>query len=138
TVGDLLVVCYSEVIPVDCTLVSELDVIYAFPVACVLLPFTLSPGGSLLSCTVNITGPFTLRAEATAEDSSDASSVRLVQEAVQSRAPMVRLADRYAVPFTVVSLLNAGLPWYRSGDPTRFAEVLVVATPCPLLIAAPV
>ncbi|WBL20733.1 HAD-IC family P-type ATPase [Citricoccus sp. NR2] len=57
---------------------------------------------------------------------------------MESRAPMVRLADRYAVPFTIVSLLIAGLAWYLSGDPVRFAEVLVVATPCPLLIAAPV
>src|SRR5699024_10888051 len=55
-----------------------------------------------------------------------------------SRAPMVRLADRYAVPFTAVSLAIAGLAWWLSGDPVRFAEVLVVATPCPLLIAAPI
>jgi heavy metal translocating P-type ATPase len=64
--------------------------------------------------------------------------VSLVEAAVQSRAPMVRLADRYAVPFTVVSLLIAGFAWYLSADPVRFAEVLVVATPCPLLIATPV
>ena len=50
----------------------------------------------------------------------------------------MRLADRYAVPFTSVSLLIAGIAWWVSGDPVRFAEVLVLATPCPLLIAAPV
>ena len=61
-----------------------------------------------------------------------------MEEASQSRAPLVRLADRYAVPFTIVSLLIAGIAWWVSGDPVRFAEVLVLATPCPLLIAAPV
>src|SRR5699024_11902949 len=53
------------------------------------------------------------------------------------RAPMVRLADRYAVPFTIISLIVAGVAWWYAGDPVRFAEVLVVATPCPLLIGAP-
>src|SRR5690625_570852 len=138
TVGDLLVVRSSEVIPVDGTLVSERAVIDESSVTGEPLPVTHSPGDSVLSGTVNSTETFTLRAEATAEDSHYASIVRLVQEAVESRAPMVRLADRYAVPFTVVSLLIAGLAWYLSGDPTRFAEVLVVATPCPLLIATPV
>ena len=138
TVGDLLVVRSSEVIPVDGTLVSERAVIDESSVTGEPLPVTHSPGDSVLSGTVNSTEAFTLRAGATAEDSHYASIVRLVQEAVESRAPMVRLADRYAVPFTVVSLLIAGLAWYLSGDPTRCAEVLVVASPCPLLIAAPV
>jgi hypothetical protein len=64
--------------------------------------------------------------------------VELVRGAASSKAPLVRLADRYALPFTAVSLGIAGLAWALSGDPVRFAEVLVVATPCPLLIAAPV
>ena len=137
-VGDLLVVRSSEVLPVDGTLVSERAVIDESSVTGEPLPVTYAEGGSLLSGTVNSTETFTMRAEATSEDSHYASIVRLVREAVESRAPMVRLADRYAVPFTVVSLTIAALAWYFSGDPTRFAEVLVVATPCPLLIAAPV
>ena len=137
-VGDLLVVRSSEVVPVDGTLVSERAVIDESSVTGEPMPITYARGDSVLSGTVNSTKTFTLRAEATAEDSHYASIVRLVQEAVESRAPMVRLADRYAVPFTLASLLIAGLAWYFSGDPTRFAEVLVVATPCPLLIAAPV
>ena len=71
-------------------------------------------------------------------ESQYAAIVSLVQQAAESRAPMVRLADRYAVPFTAVAYLIAGLAWWLSQDPVRFAEVLVVATPCPLLIAAPV
>lgn len=79
-----------------------------------------------------------MRAQKVAGDSNYATIVRLVEEAVDSRAPMVRLADRYAVLFTIVSLLIAGFAWFLSGDAVRFAEVLVVATPCPLLIATPV
>lgn len=135
---DLLVVRSGEVIPVDGVLVSERAVIDESSVTGEPMPVTYSQGESVLSGTVNSTETFTLRAAATAEDSHYASIVRLVREAVESRAPMVRLADRYAVPFTIVSLTIAGLAWYFSGDPTRFAEVLVVATPCPLLIAAPV
>jgi heavy metal translocating P-type ATPase len=71
-------------------------------------------------------------------DSQFQQIVALVKEAEASKAPMVRLADRFAVPFTAVSLLIGGVAWAVSGDPVRFAEVLVLATPCPLLIAAPV
>ena len=62
----------------------------------------------------------------------------LVKQASANKAPVVRLADRYAIPFTAASLLIAGVAWALSGDPVRFAEVLVLATPCPLLLAAPV
>ena len=77
-------------------------------------------------------------ATATAADSQYQQIVALVAEAAASKAPVVRLADRYAVPFTLFSLALAGVAWWLSGDPVRFAEVLVLATPCPLLIAAPV
>lgn len=137
-VGDLVVVRSAEVVPVDGTLVSQRAVVDESSVTGEPIPVTYAEDDSILSGTVNTTEAFTLRADKIAADSHYASIVRLVQEAVDSRAPMVRLADRYAVPFTIVSLTIAGLAWYLSGDPTRFAEVLVVATPCPLLIAAPV
>ena len=137
-VGDLVVVRSSEVVPVDGTVVSDRAVLDESSVTGEPIPVTYAKDDSILSGTVNTTAAFTLRADKIAADSHYASIVRLVQEAVDSRAPMVRLADRYAVPFTVLSLTIAGLAWYLSGDPTRFAEVLVVATPCPLLIAAPV
>lgn len=137
-VGDELLVRSSEVLPVDGILLSERAVIDESSVTGEPIPVVYSAGGDLLSGTVNGTETFTMRARSTAQDSHYASIVSLVQEAVGSRAPMVRLADRYAVPFTIVSLLIAGLAWVLSGDPVRFAEVLVVATPCPLLIAAPI
>ena len=73
-----------------------------------------------------------------AADSQYQRIVVLVEQAATSKAPVVRLADRYAGPFTAFSLVVATVAWIVSGDPARFAEVLVVATPCPLLIAAPV
>ncbi len=137
-IGDELLVRSTEVLPVDGTLISARAVIDESSVTGEPLPVTYQSGDALLSGTINSTETFTMRADKAAHDSHYASIVRLVEGAVESRAPMVRLADRYAVPFTIVSLLIAGLAWYLSGDPVRFAEVLVVATPCPLLIAAPV
>ncbi|WP_394214871.1 heavy metal translocating P-type ATPase [Brachybacterium vulturis] len=137
-VGDELLVRSSEILPVDGVLLSQHATIDESSVTGEPLPASYQAGDQVLSGTVNSTASFTMRAQKVAAESHYASIVRLVEEAVGSRAPMVRLADRYAVPFTVVSLLIAGLAWFLSGDPVRFAEVLVVATPCPLLIAAPV
>ncbi|MDP3969625.1 MAG: heavy metal translocating P-type ATPase [Nocardioides sp.] len=137
-VGDQLLVRSSEVLPVDGTLLSARAVIDESSVTGEPVPVTYVAGDVLLSGTMNSTETFTMRAEKAAKDSQYATIVHLVESAVASRAPMVRLADRYAVPFTLGSLLIAGLAWYLSGDPVRFAEVLVVATPCPLLIATPV
>ena len=137
-VGDELLVRSSEILPVDGVLVSDHATIDESSVTGEPIPVSYVAGDPVLSGTVNGTASFTMRAEKVAADSNYAAIVRLVEEAVDSRAPMVRLADRYAVPFTIVSLLIAGIAWYLSGDPVRFAEVLVVATPCPLLIATPV
>lgn len=137
-VGDALLVRSSEILPVDGLLLSDHATIDESSVTGEPIPASCRAGDPVLSGTVNGTTSFTMRAQKVAADSNYASIVRLVEEAVESRAPMVRLADRYALPFTAVSLLIAGLAWFLSGDPVRFAEVLVVATPCPLLIAAPV
>ncbi len=137
-VGDELLVRSSEILPVDGVLLSDHATIDESSVTGEPIPVNYHAGDPLLSGTVNSTKSFTMRAQKVAADSNYASIVRLVEEAVNSRAPMVRLADRYAVPFTIVSLLIAGFAWFLSGDPVRFAEVLVVATPCPLLIATPV
>ena len=83
-------------------------------------------------------GPFELRAVATAAESTYAGIVRLVREAEASKAPFVRLADRYALVFLPLTLAVAGVAWALSGDPVRALAVLVVATPCPLILAAPV
>ncbi|MCI1748559.1 MAG: heavy metal translocating P-type ATPase [Acidipropionibacterium sp.] len=102
------------------------------------MPVLRRPGEQLMAGSVNGPTAVVMRATATAADSQYQRIVALVREAQDSRAPFVSLADRVAVPFTAVSLAIAGLAWFLSGDAVRFAEVLVVATPCPLIIAAPV
>ncbi len=87
---------------------------------------------------VNAGSTFDLRASATAEASTYAGIVRLVRYAQTQKSPFVRVADRYAGVFVVVSLALAGLAWFISGDPIRALAVLVVATPCPMLLAAPI
>ena len=96
------------------------------------------PGEKVLSGSVNAGPAFDLGATAAAGESTYAGIVRLVREAESSKAPFVRLADRYAVIFLPLTLLLAALAWILSGDPVRALAVLVVATPCPLLLAAPV
>ncbi|MGO1383185.1 MAG: heavy metal translocating P-type ATPase [Arachnia sp.] len=137
-IGDTLLVRPAEVVPVDGVLTSAEAQLDASALTGESLPVQAVTGDRLLSGSVNGGSAITLKATARVEDSQYQRIVSLVQEAGQSRAPLVRLADRYAVPFTVAALLVAGIAWYLSGDPVRFAEVLVVATPCPLLIAAPV
>lgn len=136
-VGDELLVRPAEVVPVDGTL-REAGVFDESSLTGESLPVERGAGERVLSGVVNRERAVRLQATATAADSQYAGIVALVEEANASRGRVVRLADRFAVPFTVVALLIAGLAWWASGDPVRFAEVLVVATPCPLLIAAPV
>ncbi|MGY4857963.1 heavy metal translocating P-type ATPase [Cryobacterium sp. AP23] len=137
-VGDLLLVRPAEVVPVDADLVSEDAAFDESSLTGESLPVERRAGDAVLSGSVNGQSAITVRATALAADSQFQQIVALVAEAAASKAPVVRLADRYAVPFTAVAILIAGLAWYLSGDPVRFAEVLVVATPCPLLLAAPV
>lgn len=137
-VGDLLLVRPSEVVPVDGVLQDEEASFDESSLTGESLPVTRMPGDGVLSGAVNGTRAVRIRASATAADSQYQRILTLVSEAEESKAPTVRVADRFAVPFTIVSLLIAAVAWYLSGDPTRFAEVLVLATPCPLLIAAPV
>ncbi|MHA7985635.1 heavy metal translocating P-type ATPase [Rathayibacter sp. CAU 1779] len=137
-IGDTLLVRPSEVVPVDGTLVSDHATMDESSLTGESLPVGIVAGGRVLSGSVNGPTAVTIRADAVAADSQYQQVVRLVTEASESRAPIVRLADRYAVPFTVLALVIAAIGWWVSGDPVRFAEVMVVATPCPLLIAAPV
>jgi heavy metal translocating P-type ATPase len=136
--GDRLLIRPSEVVPVDGELLSPEASLDESSLTGESLPVTRGTGDALLSGSLNGTVAIVIRATARVEDSQYQRIVALVEEASQSRAPLVRLADRYAVRFTAVSLLIAGIAWWVSGDPVRFAEVLVLATPCPLLIAAPV
>ena len=137
-VGDRLLVRPAEIVPVDAQLASERASVDESSLTGESLPVDKVSGDLVLSGSVNGSGAVELIATALAEESQYQRIVALVRDAAGSKAPLVRLADRYALPFTAVSLGIAGLAWALSGDPVRFAEVLVVATPCPLLIAAPV
>ncbi|QEO15255.1 cadmium-translocating P-type ATPase [Agromyces intestinalis] len=136
--GDVLLVRPGEIVPVDATLVSGDTAVDESQITGESVPVDKHAGDLLLSGSVNGQAAVEVRAEATAKDSQYQQIVALVAQAAESRAPVVRLADRYAVPFTAFSLALGALAWWASGDPVRFAEVLVLATPCPLLIAAPV
>ncbi|MCX4391577.1 heavy metal translocating P-type ATPase [Streptomyces sp. NBC_01767] len=136
--GDLLVVRPGEVVPVDGRVegaVAELD-------ESVLTGESLSverpTGDTVRSGVVNADGAFELRATATEQDSTYAGIVRLARQAGTGSAPVVRLADRYAAWFLPLALAAAGTAWLLSGSAVRAVAVLVVATPCPLLLAAPV
>lgn len=137
-VGDRLLVRPGEIVSVDGTLRTEEASFDESSLTGESLPVDRVAGDLVLSGSVNGQRAVIIEATATAADSQYQRIIALVSEAAESKAPLVRLADRYAVPFTVISLLIAGVAWFLSGDPVRFAEVLVVATPCPLLIAAPV
>src|SRR5699024_2518370 len=143
-IGDRLLVRPAEVVPVDGILSDspEGETVEAdFDESSLTgesLPVTRRTGEEILSGALNGQQAVVVEATAAAKDSQFARIVELVSEASESRAPMVRLADRYAVPFTLAAYAIGGIAWAIAPDPVRFAEVLVVATPCPLLIAPPV
>ena len=137
-VGDVLTVKPGETVPVDAELLSTAATLDESALTGESLPVPHGRGDRLLSGAVNGASPIEVRALAIARDSELQQIVSLVEAASNSKAPFVRLADAYAVPFTAVAFAIAGAAWAASGDAVRFAEVLVVATPCPLLIAAPV
>lgn len=136
--GDTLEVKPGEAVPVDSELLEEGAFFDESSLSGESLPVWRPVGAALLSGAVNTDEVIVVRATATAQDSQYQTIVELVRSAADSKAPFVRLADRVAVPFTIGALAVGVLAWLISGDPTRLAEVLVVATPCPLLIATPV
>ena len=137
-VGDHLLVRPGELVPVDAILLVNSAEFDESSLTGESLPVLRARDERIASGVVNGPTAITMRAAATSKDSKYQQIVDLVEQAQSSRAKTVRLADRYALPFTIVALVIAGVAWFVSGDPVRFAEVLVVATPCPLLIAAPV
>ena len=137
-IGDTVLVRPGELVPVDAILREATGTFDESSLTGESIPVERVAGEVVPSGAVNGSTAVRLEAVATAEDSQYQLIVRLVSEAASSKARVVRLADRYAVPFTLFALILAGTAWAVTGDPVRFAEVLVVATPCPLLIAAPV
>jgi heavy metal translocating P-type ATPase len=135
--GDLLLVAPGELVPVDGVVVGGTAVLDESALTGEARPVERASREPVRSGVVNAGGPFDLRATAAAADSTYAGIVRLVSEAEASQAPFVRLADRYAVWFLLLSLAAAGAAWAAAGA-ERAVAVLVVATPCPLILAAPV
>lgn len=137
-VGDRIQVLPGELIGVDATVLVGSSRIDESSLTGEPVPVLKRPGDQVLAGSVNGSSVIVARADASAADSQYQRIIAMVRSAQASRAPFVAMADRIAVPFTAVSLLIAALAWIISGDPGRFAAVLVVATPCPLIIAAPV
>lgn len=137
-VGDRLRLLPGEVVPVDAEIIEGTSSFDESSLTGESLPVRKATGDTLLSGSVNVEGVIVIRALHTAKDSQYEQIIKLVQSAAVSQSPFVRLADRYSVPFTAVAFLLAGLTWAATGEAIRFLEVIVVATPCPLLLGAPI
>lgn len=137
-IDDVLLVKASEVVPIDGIVLEGSSWFDESSLTGESEPVTKELGDDVLSGSINGETAVMIRASKKASDSQYQKIVQLVKESEATPAQFVRLADRYAVPFTIVSLLIAGAAWFISGDMTRFAEVLVVASPCPLILAAPI
>lgn len=137
-VGDKLLVKPGEVIPVDSTLLSTTAEVDESSLTGESLPVVYKKNDLLMSGAINGSSGIEIIATKTAKESQYQQIIALVSSAADLQAPFVRLADRYAVPFTLVSVSIAAASWLISGQLVRAAEVLVVATPCPLLLGAPI
>jgi heavy metal translocating P-type ATPase len=138
SVGDRVIVRAGEIVPTDGTVLSADAVIDTAALTGEPLPVHTQHGDDIASGSVNAGAAIEIAATHPAGESTFAALVRLVQDAEQSQAPFVRMADRYAGWFLPIALGLAGLAWAVSGDPVRAVAVLVIATPCPLILAAPV
>ena len=136
--GDVLLVRPGELIPADAVVVSGISWVDASRLTGESVPVDVAPDSRVMSASINGDRPLTLRATAPAAESQYARIVQLVRSAQSSKAPLQRLADRYAVWFTPITLLVCALALALTGDWTRVLAVLVVATPCPLILATPV
>jgi heavy metal translocating P-type ATPase len=136
--GDLLLVKPGEIVPVDGLVAGGTAVLDESALTGESMPVERPEGDRVRSGVVNAGGPFDLRAATSAAESTYAGIVRLVEQVEVAKAPFVRMADRYAMVFLPVTLAVAGGAWLLSGDPVRALAVLVVATPCPLILAAPI
>ena len=128
----------GELIPVDAVIIEGETNVDESSLTGESLPVEKSTGDDLLSGSVNLDGVITAKALRVAAESQYEQIIKLVKSAASSQSPFVRLADRYSIPFTILAYIIAGTVWVISGDPIRFLQVIIVATPCPLLLAAPI
>ncbi|CAM5291259.1 heavy metal translocating P-type ATPase [Frigidibacter albus] len=136
--GDLLLIRQGDVAPVDGTVESAGAMLDQSALTGESMPMQFAQGAEVMSGSTNAGEAFDLRATRAAADSTYAGIVRLVEAAQASKAPMARLADRYSLLFLAVTVALAIAAWWFTGDPIRAVAVLVVATPCPLILAVPV
>ncbi|RXF75582.1 heavy metal translocating P-type ATPase [Hansschlegelia zhihuaiae] len=136
--GDRLLIRQGDVAPVDGVIASDVAFLDTSALTGESLPARLPRGAEAMSGSANAGEAFDLVATRRAAESTYAGIVRLVEEAQRSKAPMARLADRWSVGFLVVTVALAFAAWWFTGDPIRAVAVLVVATPCPLILAVPV
>ncbi len=136
--GDRLLIRQGDIVPVDGSIASENAFLDTSALTGESLPVRLSRGAEAMSGSTNAGEPFDLTATRLATQSTYAGIVRLVEEAQRSKAPMARLADRWSLGFLAVTVAIAFAAWWFTGDPIRAVAVLVVATPCPLILAVPV
>jgi heavy metal translocating P-type ATPase len=136
--GDRLLVRQGDVVPVDGSVAGGVAVLDQSALTGEAMPVTMTAGEAVLSGATNVGDAFDLEAARVAAESTYAGVVRLVEAAQKARAPMSRLADRYAMLFLAVTVALAAAAWSLTGDPIRAVAVLVVATPCPLILAVPV
>lgn len=137
-VGDKILVRPKEQVPVDGLVIDGQSEIDESSLTGESVPVNVSEGSHVMSGSINGENPFQIKAEKIAANSEYQAIVKLVKESETHPAKFVRLADRYAVPFTLIAYIIAGVAWYVSKDPVRIAQVLVVASPCPLILAAPI
>jgi len=137
-VGDTIIIKPGEIVPVDAIIIEGEANFDEASLTGESLPQDKQVKDGLLSGSINLDSAVTAQATATAENSQYQQIVKLVRAAAASKAPFVRLADRYSIPFTVLAYAIAVSVWVFSGDAIRFLQVIIVATPCPLLLAAPI
>ncbi|WP_241687683.1 heavy metal translocating P-type ATPase [Janthinobacterium sp. 17J80-10] len=136
--GDRILVRAGDIVPIDGQLLSDVAAVDESALTGESLPVSYAKGSMLASGIINAADAFDMLATRKAEDSTYSHIVHLVEKAQQSKAPVARLADRYAVLFIPLSLGIAGIAWLATGDAVRALAVIVVATPCPLILAVPV
>ena len=136
--GDRLLIRHGDVVPVDGAVAEGVAVLDESALTGEAMPVRHALGAAVMSGPTNVGDAFDMTAERPAAASTFAGIVRLVEQAQRSKAPMVRLADRFAIWFLGLTVAIAGGAWVTTGDPIRAVAVLVVATPCPLILAVPV
>ena len=137
-VGDTILVKPGELVPVDGRVIAGESFVDESSLTGESKPVEKELNDELMSGSINGDAALRFKVTKTAKDSQYQTLVKLVKESEAKPAHFVRLADRYAVPFTLIAYIIGGIAWFVSKDPVRFAEVLVVASPCPLILAAPV